>query len=79
MGGMDEGAEIFSTKVDAGDEQLLFVWKGSVQVKDANGLYSAGEKDTVFLTGPAEVTVTAATGQGTSVIHVQAPQQQDVQ
>ena len=55
-------------------EQLLFVWKGSIKVKDKTGSYSAGEKDTVFVTGPAELEVTAGPEQETIVIHVQAPQ-----
>jgi quercetin dioxygenase-like cupin family protein len=67
-------SETFKTKVDSDGEQLLFVWKGSIRVKDASGSYSAGEKDTVFVQGPAELEVTAGPGQETTLIHVQAPQ-----
>ena len=73
-----KGSETLSTKVDAGDEQLLFVWKGSIEVKDKSGVHSAAEKDTVFVTGPAELLVTASPGQDTTLIHVQAPQQSDM-
>ena len=66
-------SEIFKTKVEAGGEQLLFVWRGAIQVKDKTGSYSAGEKDTVFITGPAELEVSGAPGQDAIVIQVQAP------
>ncbi|MEX2262952.1 MAG: cupin domain-containing protein [Bryobacteraceae bacterium] len=68
-----QSSETFKVKVAADGEQLLFVRSGSIQVKDGTGGYSAGEKDTVFVTGPAELDVTAAPGQETTVIHVQAP------
>jgi hypothetical protein len=58
--------------VAAGGEQLLFVKSGAIQAKDRNGSYEAGEKDTVFIVGPAELEVTAR-GPETVVIHVQAP------
>ena len=67
-------SENFTARAEDGGEQLLFVWKGSIQVKDARGVYTAGEKDTVFLSGPADVAVTAQPVQGATVIHVQAPQ-----
>jgi len=66
-------SEKFTAKVASGGEQLLFVWRGSIQVKDKSGTFSAGEKDTVFVTGPAELEVTAAPGEESVVIHVQAP------
>ena len=53
-------AETFKTKVNADGEQLLFVCRGAIQVKDKAGTYSAGEKDTVFITGPAALEVSAA-------------------
>lgn len=59
--------------VPAGAEQLLFVVRGSLAVKDQSATHSAGEKDTVFVTGPAELEVSAGPGQDTVVIHVQAP------
>jgi hypothetical protein len=65
--------ETFRAKVEAGGEQLLFVWKGSIKVREMTGSYSAGEKDTVFLTGPANLAVTAGPEAETTVIHVQAP------
>lgn len=62
----------FRTRVDADGEQLLFVWKGSIEVKDKNGTYTAGEKDTAFITGPAELEVSAGAS-ATELIQVQAP------
>jgi quercetin dioxygenase-like cupin family protein len=66
-------SETFTAKVASEGEQLLFVWSGSIEVKSGTETSLAGAKDTVFLTGPAEVKVTAAPGQETTIIHVQAP------
>jgi quercetin dioxygenase-like cupin family protein len=66
-------AETFRAKVPAEGEHLLFVWGGSIRVKDSAGAYTAGEKDTVFITGPTEYEVTAGPESRTTVIHVQAP------
>ena len=66
-------SETFRAKVAPEGEHLLFVWGGSIIVKDSAGSYTAGEKDTVFITGPAEFEVTAAPEGQTTVIHVQAP------
>jgi quercetin dioxygenase-like cupin family protein len=66
-------SETFQTDVKAEGEQFLFVWKGSIQVKDNAGSYAAGEKDTVFVTGPAKLEVTAGPEPETTIIHVQAP------
>jgi quercetin dioxygenase-like cupin family protein len=63
----------FKTKVPASGEQLLFVFEGSIQVKDKSGSYQAGEKDTVFIQGPAELEVTAGSSGQTRVLQVQAP------
>ena len=63
----------FKTEVDAGGEELPFVWRGAIQVKDRAASYSAGEKDTVFITGPAELEVSAAPAQAADVIRAQAP------
>jgi mannose-6-phosphate isomerase-like protein (cupin superfamily) len=65
-------SETLTVKVPANSEQLLFVWTGAVQVKEKTGTYTAGEKDTVFVTGPANLEVTAAQG-STVLIQVQAP------
>lgn len=65
-------AESFKASAAAGAEQLLFVKSGSIRVKDGNGTQEAGEKDTVFITGPAEFEVTAGSA-ATVVIHVEAP------
>jgi hypothetical protein len=53
---------------------VLFVWKGAIEVKDKKGSYRAGEKDTVFIQGPAELTVSGAPSAAeTRVIQIQAP------
>jgi len=67
-------SESFQTKVGAGGEQVLFVWKGAIEVRDRSGAYLAGEKDTVFIQGPAELTVRGAPGAAeTRLIQIQAP------
>src|SRR6185436_7271052 len=43
-----EASRTFRTRVDADAEQIFFVWKGSIVLKDGNGTYTAVEKDTVF-------------------------------
>lgn len=66
--------ETFHTKVGDGGEQLLFVWRGGIKVKDAAGVqYSAGERDTVFISGAAELEVMGAAASGAEIIQVQAP------
>ncbi|HUS08350.1 MAG TPA: cupin domain-containing protein [Bryobacteraceae bacterium] len=62
----------FSTEVAAGGEQVLFVWKGALRVKDQQTTYTAGEKDTVFITGPARLEVMGE-AEATEIIQVQAP------
>jgi mannose-6-phosphate isomerase-like protein (cupin superfamily) len=61
------------TSAVAGGEQVLFVWKGSVRVKDAKaGVYTAGEKDAVFISGTSQFEVTGGSDE-TVVIQIQAP------
>ena len=63
----------FKTSVDAEGEQFLFVWKGAIRVKDNRGaVYTAGEKDTVFIQGATQLEVTAESE--TQLIQVQAPE-----
>jgi hypothetical protein len=58
--------------VAAGGEELLFVWKGAVRVTDQAGkVYEAGERDTVFIQGAADLRV-EATAAG-ELIQVKAP------
>lgn len=68
-----KASETFRAKVAPESEHVVFVWRGSIRVKDSAGTHAAGEKDTVFITGPAEFEVTAAPEGQTVVIHVQAP------
>jgi mannose-6-phosphate isomerase-like protein (cupin superfamily) len=65
-------SEHFSTDVAAGGEQVLFVWKGALKVKDQSNTYAAGEKDTVFITGPAHLEVSGDSEESV-VIQIQAP------
>lgn len=58
------------TEVGSGSEQVLFVWKGSVQ---ANGGLAAGERDTIFARGPATVRLKNVGPGPASVIQAQAP------
>ena len=53
----------------AGGEQVLFVWRGSLRVKHGKSVYTAGERDTVFISGEAKVEVTG----DAEIIQVQAP------
>jgi mannose-6-phosphate isomerase-like protein (cupin superfamily) len=65
-------SEHFATDVAAGGEQVLFVWKGALKVTDKTGSYRAGERDTVFISGPAHLEVTGDADEST-VIQIQAP------
>ncbi len=64
--------ESFRTRVENEGEQLLFVWKGALKVSDGKTTYLAGERDTVFIQGAAQLTVTAD-APGAEIIQVQAP------
>lgn len=65
-------SEHFSTDAAAGGEQVLFVWKGALKVKDQSNTYTAGEKDTVFITGAAHLEVSGDADESV-VIQIQAP------
>ena len=65
--------ETFSTRIDGDGEQLLFVWKGEVSVKSKQTLYKAGERETVFLSGPNAADVQNQSSAESVVIQVQAP------
>ena len=67
-----KASESFRTSVASEGEQLLFVRSGSIKVTDGKGTWEAGEKDTVFVTGPASLQVTAGSAD-TVVFQVQAP------
>lgn len=63
----------FETHVDKDGEQFLFVWKGGIEVRDGSGaVHKAGERDTIFVQGPARLEVTGDAGE-TELIQVQAP------
>ena len=65
--------QTFRTKVEGEGEQLLFVWRGAIKVKDKKGVYSAGERDTVFITGATQLEVIGDADGETEIIQVQAP------
>jgi len=52
---------------------VLFVWRGAIKVKDKKGVYSAGERDTVFVTGATQLEVIGDADGETEIIQVQAP------
>jgi len=63
----------FHAEVAADGEQVIFVWKGAIQVKDKSGVYKAGERDAVFITGPAQFSVLGDAAES-EIIQIQAPQ-----
>lgn len=63
----------FRTEVKAGGEQLLFVWRGALRVKDKDKIYTAGERDTVFISGEAKLEVIGDAAGETEIIQVQVP------
>ena len=62
----------FTIDVASAGEQVLFVWKGAIQVKDPSGAYMAGERDAVFIAGPAHVSVSGDAAVS-EVIQIEAP------
>jgi quercetin dioxygenase-like cupin family protein len=67
--------EKFAAKADADGEQVLFVWRGGIEVKGSAGNEKASERDAVFLRGPAEVEVVNNGTVEAVVIQAQAPPQ----
>jgi quercetin dioxygenase-like cupin family protein len=67
-----KSGQSFKTAVPAEGEQVLFVRSGSLRVKDGKTVHEAGEKDAVFIQGPAELEVTAGSPD-TVLIQIQAP------
>lgn len=65
--------ESFKTTVDPGGEQLFFVWKGAIVATAAGHQYKAGEKDTIFATGPVSLEVSGDSAQPATVIQVESP------
>jgi quercetin dioxygenase-like cupin family protein len=65
--------ESLKTTLAAGSEQLLFVWNGAITAKGGTETYLAGEKDTIFATGPAVVEVIGASEQPTTIFQIQSP------
>lgn len=65
--------ESFRTAVKTKGEALLFVWKGAIRVNDGAKVYTAAERDTVFISGSAQLEVAGDADSVTELIHVQAP------
>jgi quercetin dioxygenase-like cupin family protein len=65
--------ESFRAKVANTGEGLFFVWKGAIRVKQGSNVYTAGERDTIFVTGPAELEVAGDFAGKTELIQVDAP------
>jgi quercetin dioxygenase-like cupin family protein len=61
------------TGIANGGEQLLFVWKGAVSIVQGRVPYGLKQKDTAFITGPAEVTLRNESALPAEVFEVQAP------
>lgn len=65
--------QALQTKVDAEGEQILFVWRGAIRVTDGHSSWSAGERDTIFVQGKADLNVTGDSDGGAEIIRVEAP------
>jgi mannose-6-phosphate isomerase-like protein (cupin superfamily) len=65
--------EKFTTDVAEDEEQMLFVWKGALSVKSEHGVYPAGERETVFISGRNSLEVNNSSAGEAIVIQVQAP------
>ncbi|MCL5744547.1 MAG: cupin domain-containing protein [Acidobacteria bacterium] len=65
--------EAVTTGIAKGGEQLLFAWKGAVSILLGRASYELKQKDTAFITGPAEVTLRNDSASGAEVFEVQAP------
>ncbi len=65
--------EKIQARVDADGEALFFVWRGAIRVSDGKKEYQAGERDTVFVSGKAQFTVSGDADGVTEVVQVQAP------
>ena len=63
----------FRAEVKVGGEQVFFVWKGALRVKDGKKVYTAGERDTIFVSGEAKLEVIGDAEGITEIIQVQAP------
>jgi quercetin dioxygenase-like cupin family protein len=65
--------ESFSQSVGAGAEAVVFVWKGAVQALIGGKSDKAGERDAVFIQGPAELKLRNASSTEAIIVHALAP------
>lgn len=63
----------FQASVSPGGEQVVFVRQGAVRVNAGGERLQAGEKDAVFVSGPAKFEVRNDSGQEAVIIQAQAP------
>jgi mannose-6-phosphate isomerase-like protein (cupin superfamily) len=68
-----KAGEKFTAEVPEDGEQILFVWKGALSIKSARGAYTAGERDTVFISGRNTLDVQNDSSDEAVLIQVQAP------
>lgn len=61
------------TKSDSEGEQILFVWRGAIKVSDGTTTHTAGERDTVFISGQNDLVITGDASGETEIIRVEAP------
>ncbi|MDZ7637215.1 MAG: cupin domain-containing protein [Bryobacterales bacterium] len=59
--------------VEADGEAFFFVWRGAIRVSDGTKIYEASERDAVFVSGKAKLTVSGDVDGISEVIQVQAP------
>ena len=64
--------ESLAIRTTGGQEALLFVWRGAVSVRSPEATYSAGERDTVFLSAPVSLTVESGANEA-ELIYVESP------
>ncbi len=65
--------KVMRARAQAGGELLLFVWKGGIRVSDGRQTYVAGERDTIFVQGKADLEMTGNADGAIEIIQVEAP------
>jgi quercetin dioxygenase-like cupin family protein len=64
--------ESLKTSIADGAEQALFVWKGAIFARSGADACRAGEKDTIFATGPGAIEISGASEQPAALIQIQS-------
>lgn len=68
-----KSGEKFSTDVAEDTEQMLFVWKGRLQVEARQGTFEVAERETLFISEKNHLDVRNSSADQAIVIQVQAP------